>query len=140
MDIVIAAIHVGFKQSKEQLTKRIVKACQNKYVHIIAHPTGKLWGAREAYEVDFEKIFKAAKDTNTSMEINSFPQRLDLNDIYTRMAKDFGVKIVINTDAHIAEQLDTMRFGLSCGRRGWLEKKDVLNTLSLAKLKQALKL
>ncbi len=139
MDIVIAAIHAGFKQSKEQLTRRIIKACQNKYVHIIAHPTGRLWGAREEYEVDFEEIFKVAKDTNTSMEINSFPQRLDLNDIYSRMAKDFGVKIAINTDAHIAEQLDTMKFGLSCARRGWLEKKDVLNTLSLNKLKQALK-
>ena len=139
MDIVIAAIHAGFKQSKKQLTKRIIMACQNKYVHIIAHPTGRLWGAREAYEVDFEEIFKAAKDTNTSMEINSFPQRLDLNDIYSRMAKDFGVKIVINTDAHIAKQLDMIKFGLACARRGWLEKKDVLNTLSLAKLKQALK-
>ena len=139
MDIVIAAIHVGFKQSKEQLTRRIIKACQNKYVHIIAHPTGRLWGAREAYEVDFENIFKVAKDTSTVMEINSFPQRLDLNDIHSRMAMDFGVKLAINTDAHIAEQLDTMRFGVSCGRRGWLEKKDVLNTLSLSKLTQTLR-
>ncbi len=138
MDIVIAAIHLGFKQSKERLTKRIVKACQNKYVHIIAHPTGRLWGAREAYELDFDEVFKVARDTDTAMEVNSFPQRLDLNDIHCRMAKDIGVKLAINTDAHIADQLDTMRFGVSCARRGWFEKKGILNTLSFAKLRQEL--
>ena len=135
MDVVIGAIHLGFKQSKERLTKRIIKACQNKYVHIIAHLTGRLWGAREPYEVDLEEILKVCKDTNTALEINSFPQRLDLNDINCRMAKDFGVKLVINTDAHIAEQLETMRFGIAVARRGWLEKKDILNTLPLSRLR-----
>ncbi len=134
MDVVIGAIHLGFKQSKERLTKRIIKACQNKYVHMIAHLTGRLWGAREAYEVDLEEILKVCKDTDTALEINSFPQRLDLNDISSRMAKDLGVKLVINTDAHIVEQLDTMKYGVSVARRGWLEKKDVLNTGPLSKL------
>ena len=139
MDIVIGAVHSGFKQPKERLTKRIIAACKNRYVHIIAHPTGRLWGAREAYEVDFEEVFKAAADTGTAIEINSYPQRLDLNDIHSRMAKKAGVKLVINTDAHIAEQLDTMRFGVSVGRRAWLEKKHVINALSFEKLSVFLK-
>ena len=138
MDIVIGAIHSGFKQSKEKLTRRIVKACQNRHVDIIAHLTGRLWGAREPYEVDLEEILKVSRETSTALEINSFPQRLDLNDIGCRMAKDFGVKLSINTDAHIAEQLDTMKFGVACARRGWLEKKDVINTLPFNKLKTAL--
>lgn len=139
MDIVIGAVHSGFKQPKERLTKRIIAACKNRYVHIIAHPTGRLWGAREAYEVDFEEVFKAAADTGTAIEINSYPQRLDLNDIHSRMAKKAGVKLAINTDAHIAEQLDTMRFGVSVGRRAWLEKKHVINALSFEKLSVFLK-
>ncbi len=136
MDIVIAAIHSGFKQSKEKTTRRIVKACQNKYVQIIAHPTGKLRGAREEYEIDFEEIFKAASDEDVALEINSFPQRLDLNDIHCRMAKDFGVKLAINTDAHIAEQLELMKFGVAVARRGWIEKADILNTLPCPRLKR----
>ena len=135
MDIVIGAIHAGFKQSKEAITRRIIKACQNKYVSIIAHPTGRLWGSRDAYEIDFVEVFKACRDTNTALEINSFPQRLDLNDINSRMAKEAGVKIVINTDSHLAEHLSMMKFGVAVARRGWLEKKDVLNTAPLNKLK-----
>ncbi|MDP2911455.1 MAG: DNA polymerase/3'-5' exonuclease PolX [Candidatus Omnitrophota bacterium] len=135
MDIVIGAIHAGFKQSKDAITKRIIKACENKYVHIVAHPTGRLWGSRDAYDMDFQEVFKAARDTNTALEINSFPQRLDLNDINARMAKDSGVKIAINTDAHTAEQMDMMKFGVAVARRAWLEKKDVLNAASFNKLK-----
>jgi len=135
MDIVIAAIHAGFKQSRENITERIIKACRNKYVSVIAHPTGRLWGSRDAYDIDFGEVFKAAKDTNTALEINSFPQRLDLNDVNSRMAKEAEVKIVINTDSHIAEHLSMMKFGVAVARRGWLEKKDVLNTAPLNKLK-----
>jgi DNA polymerase (family 10) len=134
MDIVIAAIHAGFKQPKEVLTKRIIKACQNRYVHIIAHLTGRLWGARDSYEVNLEEIFKVCKDTDIVLEINSFPQRLDLNDVVSRMARDAGVKLVINTDAHLSEQLDMMKFGCAVARRAWLEKKDIINTKSLSKL------
>ncbi len=135
MDIVIAAIHVGFKQSRAAITKRIVKACQNKCVSIIAHPTGRLWGSRDSYDIDFEEAFRAAKDTNTAFEINSFPQRLDLNDINSRMARDAGVRIVINTDSHAAAHLEMMRFGVAVARRAWLEKKDVVNTAILSRLK-----
>ena len=134
MDIVIGAIHAGFKQSKDAITKRIIKACENKYVHIVAHPTGRLWGSRDAYDIDFQEVFKAARDTNTALEINSFPQRLDLNDINARMAKDSRVKIAINTDAHTAKQMNMMRFGVAVARRAWLEKKDVINTRPLSKL------
>ncbi len=135
MDIVIGAIHAGFKQPSAVITKRIIKACQNKYVSIIAHPTGRLWGSRDAYDINLEEAFKAAKDTNTAFEINSFPQRLDLNDINARMAKEAGVKIVINTDSHIAEHLNMMKFGVAVARRGWLEKKDVSNTAAFCKLR-----
>ena len=130
-DVVVAAIHSGFKQPKDQLTRRIIKACQNKYVHIIAHPTGRLWGVRDAYELDFDAVLKAAIDTNTHLEVNSFSQRLDLNDINCRRAKEAGVKIAVSTDSHITEQLDMMQLGISVARRGWLGKEDVINTLSL---------
>jgi DNA polymerase (family 10) len=138
-DIVVAAIHSGFRQSKEKLTRRIIRACQNRYVNIIAHPTGRLLGVRQAYELDFDKVFKAAKQTNTALEINAFPQRLDLNDVYARAAKEAGVKMVISTDAHTVSQLDTIRFGIATARRGWLTKQDVLNTLPVEELLKALK-
>ena len=138
-DIVVAAIHTGFKQSKQQLTLRIVKACRNKYVHIIAHPTGRLWGARDAYEMDMEEVFKVASDTNTHMEINSFPLRLDLNGSNCRRAKEMGVKMALGTDAHERKQLEAMKFGVAIARRGWLGKKDVINTLSVDELFKAIK-
>lgn len=138
-DVVVAAIHVGFKQSKQQLTKRIVRACKNKYAHIIAHPAGRLWGTREPYEIDFPEIFKAARDTNTHLEINSFAQRLDLNDHNCRAAKEAGVKIAINTDAHTTGQLSAMNLGVSVARRGWLGKADVINALPLEELLKALR-
>jgi DNA polymerase (family X) len=138
-DIVIAAIHTGFKQSKERLTQRIIKACQNKYVHIIAHPTGKLKGQREPYIIDFDAICRVARETNTALEINSFPARLDLNDINCRYALEKGVRFAIDTDAHSLEHLDGMRYGVSVARRGWLTRKDALNTLPLDKLLKSIK-
>ena len=138
-DLVVAAIHSGFKQSGEQITRRIVKACENKFCHIIAHPTGRLWGEREAYDFDFAQILEAARDTNTHLEINSFPRRLDLNDSHARQAKEAGVKMVISTDAHRVEQLEAMKFGVAVARRGWLEAKDVMNTLPLKGLLKAIK-
>ncbi len=133
-DLVIGAIHSGFKQSKEQLTKRIIKACKNRYVDIIAHPTGRLWGTRDSYELDFDKVFRTARDTNTFLEINAFPSRLDLNDLNCHRAKEYGVKFAIGTDAHAIGHLEAMRFGIAMARRGWLNKKDVINTLSVKDL------
>lgn len=130
-DVVVAAIHSGFKETSQKLTDRILRAIDNKYVNIIAHPTGRLMGVRPAYELDFDRIFKAARDAGVALEINSYPERLDLTDIDSRAAKDRGVKIAICTDSHMAQQLGFMELGVSVARRGWLEKKDVINTLGL---------
>jgi DNA polymerase (family 10) len=138
-DIVVAAIHTGFKQSRQQLTRRVVKACKNKYVHIIAHPTARLWGVRDAYDIDLEEIFKAAKNTNTALEINAFPQRLDLNDLQCRRASEVGAKLAIGTDAHANEQLLMMKLGVSVARRGWLAPDDVINTLPLEQMLKTIK-
>lgn len=138
-DIVVAAIHSGFKQSRQQLTRRVVSACKNKHVHVIAHPTGRLWGVRDEYDIDFEEVFKAAKETNTCLEINSFPSRLDLNDLHCRRAKEVGVKCAIGTDAHETQQLQAVKFGIAVARRGWLAKKDVINTLGVEELLKAIK-
>ncbi len=139
LDIVVAAIHTGFKQSREQLTRRIIGAMENKYVSIIAHPSGRLIGQREPYDIDIEKILKKARQTHTCIEINAFPERLDLTDINCRRAKQLGVKMAISTDAHLLEHLDFMQLGVAVARRGWLEKKDVANTLPLEKLLKLLK-
>jgi DNA polymerase (family 10) len=138
-DIVVAAVHTGFKQAGRQITKRMTEACKNKYVHIIAHPTGRLWGTREAFEIDFNELFKAAKDTGTALEINAFPQRLDLNNTDARQAKEAGIKLALGTDSHSAQQLQGMRFGVSVARRAWLSAKDIINTLPVEKLLKSLK-
>jgi DNA polymerase (family 10) len=138
-DLVVAAIHSGFKQSRMQLTKRITRACQNKHVHIIAHPFGRLWGAREAYRIDLEEILKVARDTHTHLEINAFPERLDLNDLHARAAGENGVKLTLDTDAHTTEQLDFMKLGVAVARRGWLNASSVINTLPLDGLLEELK-
>ena len=139
LDFVIAAIHSGFKQPKAVQTKRILKAMDNKYVNMIAHPTGRLMGVREGYEIDLERILKEAKATNTALEINAYPERLDINDRGARRAKEFGVMIGVATDAHVEDQFENMRFGVSVARRGWLEKKDVLNALDLEHLLKKIK-
>ncbi|MCR4432059.1 MAG: DNA polymerase/3'-5' exonuclease PolX [Tepidanaerobacteraceae bacterium] len=131
LDVVVASIHSGFKQDREKLTRRIIAACENPHVDIIAHPTGRMLGKREPYDVDMDLIMKAAARTNTILEINSSPDRLDLNDMMARRAKDMGVKIAINTDAHEKEGLKDMRFGVWNARRAWLEKDNVINTRPL---------
>ncbi len=130
LDVVVAAIHSGFKQSKGTMTKRIVRAMENPHVHIIAHPTGRLIGEREGYELDWEEVLRCARETNTALEINSYPARLDLNDLNSRRAKEAGVSLAISTDAHTISQLETMTLGVATARRGWLTKGDLLNTLS----------
>ncbi|RJQ40547.1 MAG: PHP domain-containing protein, partial [Nitrospiraceae bacterium] len=139
MDIVVASIHSGFRQSKEQLTKRLVSAMKNPYVSVIAHPTGRLIGERDPYDVDMEYVLKIAKETGTALEINAYPLRLDLNDIYVKTARELGVKFVISTDTHLTSQFDYMAYGVSIAKRGWLEKKDVLNTMDYNSLLNALR-
>lgn len=130
LDFVLAAIHSGFKQSKDQITMRIVKAMKNKYVNIIAHPFGRLINERPAYDFDFEEVLKTAKKTNTAFEINCYPKRLDLDYKHARRAKDSQVALALGTDSHTIEQMSFMEFGVSVARGGWLEKKDLLNCLS----------
>jgi len=139
LEVVIAAIHSNFKMEREKMTKRIIRALQNKYVSILSHPTGRLIGKRDPYQVDIEDIIKAAKDTGTYLELNSFPDRLDLSDVHCKRAKEEGVLISIDTDAHAASQLGMIKYGILTARRGWLEKKDVINTLPLDKLLVKLK-
>ncbi len=139
LDIVVASIHSGFKQPKKQLTYRMVSAMKNPYVSIIAHPTGRLIGERDAYDVDMDEVLTVAKKTGTAIEINAYPLRLDINDTYAKRAKGMGIPIVIATDTHVTNQFDYMRYGISIARRGWLEKDDVLNTLAVDKLLKRLK-
>ena len=129
-DYVIAAIHSGFKNPKEKATSRILKAMDNEYVNIIAHPTGRLINKRRGYELDFGKIFDKSKKTDTFLEINAFPDRLDLNDIHIREVIKNKCKLIINTDAHNINHLEFMRYGIGTARRGWAESKDIINTRS----------
>lgn len=138
-DVVVASIHTGFGQEKEQLTRRTVKAMENKHIDIIAHPTGRLLGKREPYQIDVEAILDKAVETDTFLELNSFPDRLDLKDDHLREAKRRGARIAISTDAHIAEQMSYIMYGLATAQRGWLEKQDVVNTYSVEELKKTLK-
>lgn len=138
LDIVVASIHSGFKQTEEQITKRILSAIRNPYVSVIAHPTGRLIGERDAYSVDMEAVLREAAKYGVAMEVNSYPLRLDLNDLHIKMAKQYGVPIVINTDTHVTSQYDYMAYGVSVARRGWMEKKDVLNTFEYDELMRRL--
>ncbi|HLC87336.1 MAG TPA: DNA polymerase/3'-5' exonuclease PolX, partial [Candidatus Nanoarchaeia archaeon] len=134
MDIVLCSVHSRFKQDKESMTKRLIKAIENPYVNIIGHPTGRLITKREPYEFDLDKVFQAAKANNVALEINSQPERLDLKDIYIKKAVENKVKLVIDSDAHSKESLKLIEFGVFQARRGWAEKKDILNTLPLKKV------
>jgi DNA polymerase (family 10) len=138
LDIVVASIHSGFRQSKEKISNRIISAMENENVNIIAHPTGRKIKKRKEYEFDFEKILEKSKDTNTFLEINSYPVRLDLNDINAKRAIENGCKLVINTDAHNIEQLRYIELGIATARRGWAKKKDIINALTLNKLRKKL--
>jgi DNA polymerase (family 10) len=124
LDVVVASVHSGFKH---RVTERLVAAAKNPHVTILGHPTGRLIGEREGYEVDVEAVMKACAETGTAMEINAYYLRLDLNDVLSRRAKELGVRLALGTDAHHPDQMDMMRYGLAVARRAWLEKKDVLN-------------
>ncbi|OQA71049.1 MAG: DNA polymerase/3'-5' exonuclease PolX [Parcubacteria group bacterium ADurb.Bin247] len=131
LDFVIAGIHSHFKLSRDQMTKRMIKAMSNPYVDIISHPTGRIIGKRAEYEIDLDKILTVAKETDTILEINANPSRLDLNDINIRKAVKAGVKMIINTDAHEERHMDLMNLGVAQARRGWASKTDIVNTKDL---------
>jgi len=138
LDVVIVAVHTRFKMTRDAMTRRIIKAMESEHADILGHPTGRLLGQRDPYDLDVEAIVDAAAKTGTALEINGAPERLDLKDTHARLAKARGVKLVIGTDAHTGDHFQHMRFGVSVARRGWVEAKDVLNTLPVAKLLGAL--
>jgi DNA polymerase (family 10) len=139
MDIVIASVHSAFNQSPAEMTDRLLKAIENPNTSLLGHPTGRLLLRREAYSFDMDAVLKAAAQKKVAVEMNAYPDRLDLGDRNLRLAKEHGVKIVINTDSHHTSHLDKIRFGILQARRAWLTKEDVLNTLPLSKFSAAMK-
>lgn len=139
LDLTVCAVHSKFNLSREKQTERIIRAMDNPYFNILAHPSGRLINERESYEVDMERLMKAAMERGCFLELNAHPDRLDLTDIDCKMAKEMGLKVVISTDAHSISDLDFIRFGVGQARRGWLGPEDVLNTRSLKELLKLLK-
>jgi DNA polymerase (family X) len=139
LDLVIGAIHYNMNLSRKEQTRRVIKAMENPYFNILAHPTGRKLGERSAYDIDIKTVLEEAKNKGCYLEINANPQRLDLNDDNARLAREKGVKLAVSTDAHSKDSLNFMRYGVSQARRGWLEKDDVLNTRSWKSLKKLLK-
>jgi DNA polymerase (family 10) len=138
-DVCVASVHSEFNQSKDEMTRRIVRACENPHVNIIGHPTARLIGKRAPIEFDFDEVFKAAARTGTALEVNAFPDRLDLRDEHIMWARRHGVKFAVDTDSHSTVHLSFMRYGVGTAQRGWLSKDDVINTWPLAKLRRFLK-
>lgn len=139
VDVVLGSIHSSFRLNKKEMTKRLVKAIENDYVDIIAHPTSRIIYKREPINVDMDQVLQAAYDNDVVMEINAYPERLDLNDIYVKLAVEKDVKLSIGTDAHRKDHLRFYDLGASVARRGWTEKEDLINTYSLKKLKKQFK-
>lgn len=138
-DIVLVSVHSRMTQPAEEMTARLLKALANPYVRILGHPTGRQLLKRDPFSFDLDKVFEAAKQYGVILELNGNPERLDLCDRHVKLARDRGMKIIISTDAHHPEQLKLMRYGVMTARRGWLEKKDVLNTLPPEKLLKGLR-
>jgi DNA polymerase (family X) len=139
LDVVVASVHSYMQLDREAMTDRILAAIENPYTQIIAHPTGRLVLRRDAFDYDMERILDAAKKNGVAVECNAYPDRLDLKDIHLRMAKERGMKVVISTDAHNTTHFRFMKYGVITARRGWLEKKDVINTLPLEQFLAALR-
>jgi DNA polymerase (family 10) len=137
-DITVASVHSHFNQPIEDMTRRIVRAMENPCVHVIGHPTARLLGKRDPIEFDHEEVFRAAARTGTALEVNAYPDRLDLKDEHIMWARRHGVRFAIDTDAHATPHLGVMRYGVATAQRGWLEKADVINAWPLAKLRRFL--
>lgn len=134
LDFVIASVHSGLRQDRETITDRIVRAMDNRHVRVLGHPTGRLVGEREPSAIDFDQLFHVARESRVVFEINASPLRLDLNDAHARQVKEAGLPLVINTDTHAIADFENIHLGVATARRGWIEKKDVLNTLPLNQL------
>lgn len=139
LDVVVASIHSAQRQERETITARCLKAVYNPHVHILGHPTGRLLGSRPPTEIDMERVLQACAETGTLVEINANPARLDVNDIYARRAVELGCKLAINSDAHAADGMAIMEYGIAVARRAWLTAADVVNTRSLNEMRKLLK-
>ncbi len=139
MDVVVASVHSAFTQEPQQMTDRLLRALNNKNVSILGHPTGRLLLRRDAYPFDMDAVLKTALQNKVTMELNAYPDRLDLNDVHLRMARERGVKIVINTDAHHTSHFEKIKYGILQARRAWLGPRDVLNTLPEKEFRKAMK-
>ena len=139
LDVIVGSVHYRFNLPREKQTERIIRAMDNPYFQILSHPTGRLINERRPYELDLEKVMRAAKDRGVAIELNSHPDRLDLDDVHCQTAKEMGLKVAVSTDAHRVDDLLHMRFGIGQARRGWLEPADVLNTRSWKELRKLLK-
>ncbi|HEX7327787.1 MAG TPA: DNA polymerase III, partial [Casimicrobiaceae bacterium] len=134
LDVVIAAVHSRFELSRARQTERILRALDNRWVAILAHPTGRLIGEREPYDVDMQAIVRKAKARGVHLELNAHPERLDLTDLHCRMCRDEGVLVAVSSDAHSTREFGNLRLGIGQARRGWLERANVLNTRPLPEL------
>jgi len=139
LEFTVCSVHYKFNLPRDRQTARIIRAMDNPYFNILAHPTGRLINAREPYDVDLDKVMQAALERGCLLEVNASPDRLDLTDDACKLARDIGLKLSIATDAHRTADLDHMRFGIDQGRHGWLEANDVINTRSLKQLGRLLK-
>ncbi len=139
LDVVGVAVHTHFNLTREEQTRRVIRAMENPHADILFHPTGRLVGKRSAYEIDIDEIIKAAKRTGTVLEIDAFPERMDLKDDHARKAVDAGVKLVIDSDAHHTSHFGVLHYGIAVARRGWVKKRDVINTRPLREFLGALK-
>ncbi len=140
LDVVVASVHSSLSQSQEQMTWRLIEAMKNPNVDILAHPTCRLLPGREPTAVDMEAVFEMATKTDTALEINAMPSRLDLKDIHVYRARELGIKLVVSTDAHSTDHLEFMRFGVGVARRGWCQARDIVNTKPLGEFITYLKL
>jgi len=138
-DLTVASVHSHFNQSREEMTRRMIRAMENPFVNVIGHPTARLIGKRPPIDLDLEAVFEAAARTGTALEVNSFPDRLDLKDEHILWARRYGPKFAVNTDSHSSVHLSLMRFGVATAQRGWLTKDDVINTWPLSKLRRFLR-
>jgi DNA polymerase (family 10) len=139
LDLVVASVHSGFNQDRRQMTERLLRAIANPFVDILGHPTGRLLLKREAYPFDVDAVVAAASRHNVALEINCQVDRLDLNDVHARLARDRGVRLVVSTDAHSRTAFARLRWGIMIARRAWLRPEDVLNTMPFAGLQSFLR-
>jgi DNA polymerase (family 10) len=129
LDVVVASVHSSFGLPREEMTARVVRAIESGCVDVIGHPTGRVLLRREPFQIDVEAVLRAARARGVALELNAYPDRLDLSDVHCRRARELGVKVVISTDSHAPVHLKLLEYGVGNARRGWLEAKDVINTL-----------